>query len=460
MFKSVFLIALALVAVHLNAQTTSAINRDTSLSEKIDTYLLSATKAHKFNGVALIEQNGKTILHKAFGWKDFAAKTLNDTLTKFPILSVTKSFTATVLLKLQEQGLLSINDPLGKYFPDYPEGGKITLEQLITHSSGIYNYTDNIDEADSAVVCHPVSKAFVVEQFKNKPLAFQPGKGFSYNNSGYYLAGLVIEKVTGKPYEQNVRELIFEPLGMANSGFDYLNLPTQDKAVGYQFLNDKVQKRYPLYDSTVGYAAGSIYSTTGDMLKWAHAIAGGKLLLTNSWKEALTPKNNAYGYGFQMGSYQDRPFVRHAGGYPGFVSEYLYYPKEGLTILLLTNSGNYGEELWPIASDVSKLVFGLPYELWHALSPVTLTEDLLKEKEGSYAFRRKQLRFFVKEGQLYLTNTQGREIPLFAVKEDFFYTELFYTEFQFVKDNAGNVVKVITHERGVAEDYEWKKENK
>jgi CubicO group peptidase (beta-lactamase class C family) len=124
----------------------------------------------------LIEQNGKTILHKAFGWKDFAAKTLNDTLTKFPILSVTKSFTATVLLKLQEQGLLSINDPLGKYFPDYPEGGKITLEQLITHSSGIYNYTDNIDEADSAVVCHPVSKAFVVEQFKNKPLAFKPGK--------------------------------------------------------------------------------------------------------------------------------------------------------------------------------------------------------------------------------------------------------------------------------------------
>lgn len=458
MFKIILLIALFHIT-GLNAQTISSsnINAGVSLPEKLETYLLSAKNAYQLNGVVLIEQKGTILWHKAYGWKDFAAKTLNDTLTKFPILSITKSFTATVLLKLQEQGLISLKDPLSKYFPDYPEGRKITLEQLLTHSSGIYNYTDNIDEGDSAIVCHPVSKDFVVEQFKNKPLAFQPGKSFSYNNSGYYLIGMVIEKVTGKSYEQNVRELIFEPLGMSNSGFDYINLPTEDKAVGYQFLNEKVQKRYPFYDSTVGYAAGSIYSTTGDMLKWAHAVSAGKLLSSNSWKEALTPKINGYGYGFQLGNYQNRQYIRHAGGYPGYVSEYLFYPKEEITILLLTNSGNYGKDLWPIASDVSKVIFGLPYKLWHALSPVTLAENLLKEKEGSYTFKKNQLLFFVKEGQLHLINTQGQEIPLFAAKEDLFYSEIFYTEFQFVKDSAGKVVKVITHERGVAEEYEWKK---
>jgi len=107
---------------------------------------------------------------------------------------------------------------------------------LLTHTSGIYNYTDNIDEGDSALVCHPVSRELVLDQFKDKPLAFKPGKDFSYSNSGYYLCGMIIEKVTGKPYEQVVRELILEPLGMGSSGFDYINLPQNDRVVGYQIL--------------------------------------------------------------------------------------------------------------------------------------------------------------------------------------------------------------------------------
>ena len=461
MLKTVLLVALIHVTGYANAQiTTQTIHTSATLQEKVDAYLLSAANAYKFNGVALIEQKGKVILHKSFGWKDFAAKTLNDTLTRFPILSITKSFTAAALLKLQEKGLLSLNDPLTKYFADYPGGDKITLEHLITHSSGIYNYTDNIDEGDSAIVCHPVSRDFVLEQFKNKPLAFQPGKGFAYNNSGYYLAGMVIEKVTGKTYEQAVRELIFEPLGMTSSGFDFLNLPAATKAIGYQFLNENLQKRYPFYDSTVGYAAGSIYSTTGDMLKWAHAIASGKLLSPDSWKQAFTPRINGFGYGFQMGSYQTRQFIRHAGGYPGYVSEYLYYPKEELIILLLKNSGNYGQDLWPIASELSKIIFGLPYELWQRRSAVTLSENLIKEKEGNYRLKNKRLHFFVKEGRLQIINLQGQEIPLFTANNDLFYSEVFYTEFQFVKDSAGRIVEVIIHERGVEGESHWKKENR
>ncbi|HEX2536612.1 MAG TPA: serine hydrolase domain-containing protein, partial [Chitinophagaceae bacterium] len=319
---------------------------------------------------------------------------------------------------------------------------------------------DNIDEEDSGIVCHPVPKDLVLEQFLHKPLAFQPGQGFSYNNSGYFLAGMIIEKVTGKPYEQNVRELIFQPLGMTHSGFDYLNLSPEKKATGYQFLNERVQKKYPFYDSTVGYAAGSIYSTTGDLLRWSHAVASGKLLTPSSWKAALTPRNNGYGYGFQMGSYQNRPFVRHAGGYPGYVSEFLHYPKEKITILLLKNSGTYGQDLGPVASDISHILFGLPYALWEPRSDMQLPEDRLKEKEGSYTSGGKQLRFVVKEGRLHIINLQGQELPLLAHQADFFYSEIAYTEFVFVKDGKGKVEKVIVRERGVEGTSEWKKESR
>jgi len=194
------------------------------------------------------------------------------------------------------------------------------------------------------------------------------------------------------------------------------------------------------------------------MLKWANAITSGRLLASTTWKEAFTPKKNGYGYGFQVGSYQNKQFIRHAGGYPGYVSEYLYYPKEDVIILLLTNSGNYGEDLWPISSDISKIAFGLPSELWRDVSPVDLPLNQLKEKEGTYTFKKMKLRFYLKDGQLYLVNTQGQEIQLFAADENLFYSRIFYTEFQFVKDSTGKVVKVITHERGVADNYEWRKE--
>src|SRR5205085_7260512 len=204
-------LALLLISFSLRAQ---GINDTTGIAGKIDQYLVSAANAYKFNGVALVALKGKVIFRKAYGWKNFSAGTYNDTSTRFPILSITKSFTSIVILKLQEQKKLSLKDPVSKYLPDFPNGNKITIEQLLTHTSGIYNYTDDIGEEDSALVNHPVAYQRVVDIFNNKPVSFEPGKGFSYNNSGYYLAGLIIEKVTGISYWQNVKDLIFTPLNM------------------------------------------------------------------------------------------------------------------------------------------------------------------------------------------------------------------------------------------------------
>jgi CubicO group peptidase (beta-lactamase class C family) len=455
MIKNALFVTLTFFSLQLAAQYAPSGNDSVqSIEDKIDAYLLSAVKAYKFNGVALVAKEGKILFHKAYGFKDVASQTYNDTATRFPILSITKSFTAMVLLKLQELGKLSLKDPLSKYMPDYPEGSRIKLEHLITHSSGIFNFTDLIGEEDSAIVCHPVTKQRVTDLFRNEPLAFEPGKGFAYNNSGYFLAGMVIEKVTGKPYEQNVRELIFKPLGMQHSGFDYINLPAGFRATGYQFLNAAQQKPYPFYDSTVGYAAGAIYSTTTDLFKWTQAIAAGRLLSAASWKAAFTPRAANYGYGFQVGQFGGKNFIKHSGGYPGYVSEFIYYPQEKTTIILLKNSGNYGEDIWPVTMGLSSILFGTPYDLWRPRTAVTLPEDVLKQKEGTYALGDVHFVISVKEGQL-LCAMPGGELPLVAESDDSFYFENFNSHFRFIKGSNGAVEKMVFHENG--SDYEAKK---
>lgn len=430
-------------------------NNALGLAYKLDAYLVSATDAYKFNGSALVAKNGEIIFHKAYGWKDAVSKSTNDTATHFPILSITKSFTAVVLLKLVEQGKLSLQDNLTKFLPDYPQGGKIKVEHLLTHSSGIYNYTNDIDEADSAVVNHPVSRQKVLDIFYSKPLEFKPGKGFSYNNSGYYLAGLVIEKATGKSFEQNVRELILEPLDMSNSGFDFQALPAGVKATGYQFLSEKEQKPYAFLHNTVSFSAASIYSTTGDLFKWTEAIAQGKLLSTDTWNEAFTAKNNGYGHGFQMANFGNRNFIKSAGGYPGYVSEIVYYPEEKVTIILLKNVGNYGQSLWPITMGLSNIVFQSPYDLWLPRKDLKLSEEVLRRNEGSYGTNKFRFNFTVQNGQLHTTIGGIGSLRLLAESEDIFLLDDFNTQFRFVKGSDGKVEKLIIHEHG--KDFELKK---
>ncbi len=314
-FKSItFVILLTAKIFTANAQVDS-------VPQKLDEYLLAANKENRFNGNTLIAQHGKILLQKSYGYKNFATNVLNDSNTIFQIGSITKQFTATVILKLQEEGKLSVNDKLDKYFPQFKYAAEITLENLLTHTSGIYNYTNDIDEGDSAIVCNPVDKQLAPGiMFKHK-LDFKPGTKFRYDNSGYYLLGLIIEKVTGKSYEENVRDIIFNPLQMTHSLFDFKHSSDTNIATGYQTLNDSIQKVASAWrwDSTVTYAAGGIWSTTGDMYKWAQAIANKQILSAESWKAMLTPHLDKYGYGVYIDSlYRQTNHLtrrRHTGFY-------------------------------------------------------------------------------------------------------------------------------------------------
>ena len=424
-----------------------------SVSQKLDEYLLAAHKENSFNGNALVAQHGKILLRKSYGYKNFAKKVLNDSNTIFQIGSITKQFTATVILRLQEEGKLSVGDKLDKYFPQFKYAGEITLENLLTHTSGIYNYTNDIDAGDSAIVCNPVNKQVALDIMFKHALDFKPGTQFRYDNSGYYLLGLIIEKVTGKSYERNIRDIIFKPLQMNHSLFDFKHSTDTNIATGYQTLNDSVQKEASAWrwDSTVSYAAGGIWSTTSDMFKWAQAIAQKKILSAESWKAILTPHLDKYGYGVYIDSLFAQQSISHGGGIPGFIAYLNYYPAEDATIILLNNEGSLNESLNGIDADISAIIFHKPYEIMHKHTGIKLPDEVLKKYVGQYDFDKKHHVYITLENnQLHMEAPQGGlpKSPLFADDENNFYLKIINARIEFVKDTSGNVTELIAHYMG------------
>jgi CubicO group peptidase (beta-lactamase class C family) len=200
----------------------------------------------------------------------------------------------------------------------------------------------------------------VLSLFENKAVHFKPGTQFEYCNSGYYLLGMIIERLMDMPYEQAVRKYIFEPLGMEHSGFDFIHLNSPDKATGYVSFDSSRHIPAVLMDSTVTYAAGGIYSTAIDLYQWAKAIAQKRLLSDSGWAHAFAPGLEHYGDGWWIDTLYGQKYVTHSGGLQGFMSSFTYFPDEDVTIILLNNFGNYGQSLWPINSGISAIVFGKP----------------------------------------------------------------------------------------------------
>lgn len=385
-----------------------------AIMSKLDHYLISAHKAFKFNGSALVAQKGKVLLQKGYGWSNAFTKSINKPETRFPILSITKPFTTTVILKLQEDGQLSVQDRLSKYFPDYPNGNKITIH-IFVHA----------------------------------PTEFAPGQRYSYNNSGYFLLGLIIEKITGRPYESVVRELIFNPLGMTDSGFDFLSLPDSLKARGYEFLDSERTVLYEHYDSTFAYSAGSIYSTIVDLYKWAKAISTKRILSAKSWKLAFTPKIDSYGYGWMTGQFAGQRYVRHSGGYPGYMSEFIHYPDKDLTIILLNNFGTYGENVWSVAMGISSIAFNQPYDNWKLRTEVNVDGKILQRYVGTYKFsNNRNIVIKLQDHHLFSEVPGLPPMRLYAENEHIFYLQNFNTEYRFTLDESANVLKLIIHEHG------------
>lgn len=232
------------------------------LVNEVDSFCTSLSEQYKFSGSVLIASKSEIILQKGYGWKDVSKHQRNTAEGIYQIGSLTKSFTAQVILKLMEDGKISLSDPLNKYFHSIYPGSDITIKHLLTHTSGIPTF--DIDENEDTIAFRPVPKDTMLKLISRRPLLFSPGDKFNYSNAGYFLLGLIIEKVTGESYEETVRKLIFNPLNMTRSGFDFIHLSDTLKATGYKEYNKERQIPARLVDSTVSYATGGMYSSPSD----------------------------------------------------------------------------------------------------------------------------------------------------------------------------------------------------
>lgn len=415
-------------------------------TQRIDELMTAFNAQYKFNGSVLVAQKGKVLIEKGYGWKNKKDSIKVDGNSIYQIGSVTKQFTSAIIMKLQEQGKLNVNDKLSKYFPDLRFGDSITIHNLLTHSSGIYNYT-NDGKFMNAEALKSQSHEKMISLFKDKKLDFLPGSKYSYSNSGYLLLGYIIEKVSGKSWEKNMYEHILNPLKMSHSGFDFVALNSKDKATGYFFLDAKAAQPASVIDSTASYAAGSLYSSVGDLYKWERAVTSKKILSPASWEKTFTPFKSKYAYGWIVDSIYDRKIIWHNGGIYGFNSHLLRFPNEELVIILLANRPS--PELGTIANSIASIVFGLPYEIPHARVEIQLPEATLQQYAGTYQLSPEAtVTVLVKEGKLKTQITGQPEFELFAERENFFFLKVVDAQAEFQKDANGKVDKLIIFQNG------------
>ena len=413
--------------------------------DKLDTLMSAYAKLHKFNGAALVAKNGVILLNKGYGYRNAENKVANNEQTIFQLGSVTKQFTSAVILKLQEEKKLSVSDKLSKYFPDYPKGDSITIEHLLTHTSGIYNYTNDANFMTNEIT-KPASREKIMALFRDKPLDFSPGTSWNYSNSGYSLLGYIIEAVTKKPYYQAVRKYIFTPLHMTHSGFDFTHLKKNEKATGYFILNEKIAKTAPVVDSSVSFSAGAIYSTVGDLYLWHKALQKNTVLSKAQQEKAYTPVKNKYGYGWGIDSIEGKRSVSHGGGIHGFITEISRVPEDDVCVILLSNAS---DPLGDISKNIFAILYGKEYVLPKERIVMKLPEEKLKQYEGEYELN-KDLHVIInlKDGELIAIPTGQRPEVLYAEKEDFLFLQSQDIQLEFTRNEKKEIDGFILHQGG------------
>ncbi|HZI53592.1 MAG TPA: serine hydrolase [Chitinophagaceae bacterium] len=416
------------------------------MTSKLEELMSAYSKQNKFNGAALVAHNGKILLEKGYGLRNASDKIPNDQNSIFQIGSITKQFTATVILKLQEEKKLKVSDKLTKYFPDYPRGDSITIDQLLTHTSGIYSYT-----SDPAFMANEVSKPSdrkkMMALFKDKSLQFSPGTQWEYSNSAYMLLGYIIEDVAKMPYEQAVRNYIFKPLKMDQSGFDFTHLSDRNKATGYFRLSEESNQPAPVVDSSVSYSAGAIYSTVDDLYKWDQSLLADRIISKASKEKAFTPVKNNYGYGWGIDTVYGKRRVGHGGGIHGFTTNMASIPQDKTCVILLNNVGN--PHLEKITEAILAILYNKPYELPKEKVTIAVPEEVLKQYIGVYELSPELIiTVRVENGKLMGKPEGQEELQLRPEKEDSFFIPEVEADVKFNRDDKKEVISMSLLQRG------------
>jgi CubicO group peptidase (beta-lactamase class C family) len=358
MFRRAFL-ALG-VAVLLVFSAVAATAQDKAAA--IDALLSRYQEIGAFNGSALVADHGTVVFKKGYGLADFEWRVPNAPDTKFRLGSITKQFTAALVLQLVQEGTLSLDTTLGGALPYYRKdvGARVTIRHLLNHTSGIPSYTSRPDFGRE-VSRDPYGVREFVEKFCSGDLEFEPGSTFRYNNSGYFILGAILEHATGKTYGQLLQERILSPLGMTSTGYDLSAPLLERRARGYERDLDGVRNADYL-DMSLPYAAGSLYSTVEDLYRWDQALYTDAVLPEAARTTMFTPGLERYGFGWAIRkapigpAKAERTTISHGGGINGFNTLIMRVPEERQLVVLLNNTG--GTNLDAMAAGILDVLNG------------------------------------------------------------------------------------------------------
>jgi CubicO group peptidase (beta-lactamase class C family) len=308
-------------------------------TEKIDQIFAPVAGKDLPGAAVVVVKDGIVVHSKAYGLSSIELGVPNTTRTKFRLASVSKSFTALAVLRLVEQGRLHLDDPLARYVPDFVGGDQIKIHHLLTHTAGLPDFVS-------------------FEEASRMPRDSAPGERLNYSNIGYLALGRVIEKVTGQSYESDLREAIFAPLGMNDTGVDRRPALEKGRASGYVIGPEGALVNAEYSDTASEPAAGGLYSTAEDMTRWIQALLAGRIVSPATFEEATTPVTLAdghrggYGYGFMLAPFRGLREVAHGGDISGFNTYFALYPEERLAVVVLSNVGMRPPGPLPTAGDL------------------------------------------------------------------------------------------------------------
>ncbi len=355
--------------------------------KKLDEILSAYHQNDLFNGSVLVAKNGKEIFKKSYGKANFAWNFNHTSETKFSIGSLTKQFTALLILQLKQEGKLKLDDKIIDHLPWYFKntGNKITIHHLLSMTSGLQNYTDDANPVMEREELAP--KDFAIKYFKDT-VRFEPGKNIQYCNTGYYILGMIIEAITKKPYETFLQERVFDVLRMKNSGIQIPNQLIPYLAEGYSLYMGEYIIPHSINTKTMTYSAGAIYSTVEDLFLWDKSFYTDTLLNAENKKLMCTKYLPNYGYGVAvnsmknyLGMNKDITLISHDGGIGGFSSYMARIPEDSIFIVLLDNTraGMRGGDLAAISDNLIPVLYNLKTEFPKPVASIELSK-IIKSK--------------------------------------------------------------------------------
>jgi CubicO group peptidase (beta-lactamase class C family) len=426
------------------AQSVAVSERD--LATAINEVLEQTYKPDEPGAAVIVVRDGRVIFRKGYGLANVELGVPIEPDMVFRLGSITKQFTAVAILMLAEQGKLSLDDDLTKFLPDYPtKGQRITIEHLLTHTSGIKNYTSLPEWL--AIWRKDLTVKEIVDLFKDQPMDFAPGERWNYSNSGYILLGAIIEKVSGQTYQEFIEKNIFTPLSMKHSYYDNTVRLIPRRVEGYSKGQDGYRNAAYLSMSQP-FSAGALMSSVDDLALWDAALYTEKLVKQQSLKRAWNPrlltngKSAHYGYGWSMSSYVSHPIIEHGGGVNGFSTYALRMPADRIFVAILSNRDSMGPGA--VAFKVAALTIGKPYQEPVAIK---LTATQLDQYVGVYQLDEKEEVIIRRDVEKLLANLPGGgRAEIIPSSETEFFIKDSRTRLSFAKNKSG-VTGFVLHDR-------------